>query len=817
MKLRVACVVVGFLLSVLSTVAQTTASSTASAQVPPPLIQLSNVAADERGNTLSGVVSITFSLYTGQQGGEPLWTETQNNIQLDATGHYSVQLGVTKPAGVPTALFVTGAARWLGVRIEEQAEQPRVLLLSVPYALKAGDAATIGGLPPSAFLLAAPGTAPADSTPTTTSAAEPSAPPPAGTVTGSGTIDFIPLWTSSSNIGNSVLFQSGTGSTAKIGINTNTPDATLDVKGGTNLEGLLTLPATGTATASTGRTSQAQNFVASSYNSGTAAAVNQTFQWRAEPLGNDTATPSGALSLLFSSGTASPAETGLKLSNKGLFTFATGQTFPNTGTLTGVTTGTGSGLTGGGTKGTLNLALKTCAANQVLQFVSGAWTCSNAGTGTITGVTAGTDLTGGGTSGSVTLSLDTTKVPQLGTANTFTANQSVTGNVTVSGSLGVGIAASPFVLRVGTFNNGLRVEGPPTGGAGMVAASFGGNGDFAIDAPGITAGRFVVKDTTGNVGIGIAKPANQLDVYAQSYVNAINAVGFNAPSGSDLTGGGAIAAQGGANDPVGGARGGPGVYAVGGADLTGSSEGGAGVEGYGGSSSSYGGYGVVGAGGRDNAGGYFQGGSGTQETGDGVDVFPGSGYAGDFFGDVNINGTVYTGAKDFKIDHPLDPANKYLFHASVESSEMMNIYTGNITTDSQGQATVQLPEWFEVLNTDFRYQLTVIGQFAQAIIGRQDRKQQLRDQDERAQRRSVLAGHRRAAGCLCQSAPAGGGGGKGSPAARLLYPSRVLRRAAREADRMGAPSANDEEDAGNESPAVGRSPATYRTAQIGLG
>ncbi len=331
MKLRVACVVVGFLLSVLSTVAQTTASSTASAQVPPPLIQLSNVAADERGNTLSGVVSITFSLYTGQQGGEPLWTETQNNIQLDATGHYSVQLGVTKPAGVPTALFVTGAARWLGVRIEEQAEQPRVLLLSVPYALKAGDAATIGGLPPSAFLLAAPGTAPADSTPTTTSAAEPSAPPPAGTVTGSGTIDFIPLWTSSSNIGNSVLFQSGTGSTAKIGINTNTPDATLDVKGGTNLEGLLTLPATGTATASTGRTSQAQNFVASSYNSGTAAAVNQTFQWRAEPLGNDTATPSGALSLLFSSGTASPAETGLKLSNKGLFTFATGQTFPEYG------------------------------------------------------------------------------------------------------------------------------------------------------------------------------------------------------------------------------------------------------------------------------------------------------------------------------------------------------------------------------------------------------------------------------------------------------------------------------------------------------
>jgi hypothetical protein len=70
-------------------------------------------------------------------------------------------------------------------------------------------------------------------------------------------------------------------------------------------------------------------------------------------------------------------------------------------------------------------------------------------------------------------------------------------------------------------------------------------------------------------------------------------------------------------------------------------------------------------------------------------------------------------------DLRLDPANKYLVHAAVESSEMMNIHTGNVTTGSQGQATVQLPEWFEALNADFRYQLTVIGQFAQAIVARE--------------------------------------------------------------------------------------------------
>ena len=102
--------------------------------------------------------------------------------------------------------------------------------------------------------------------------------------------------------------------------------------------------------------------------------------------------------------------------------------------------------------------------------------------------------------------------------------------------------------------------------------------------------------------------------------------------------------------------------------------------------------------------------------GDGVDGYAGSGYAGNFTGDVLVSGTLSATTKHFKIDHPLDPANKYLVHASVESSEMKNIYDGNVTTDGDGHATVQLPDWFQALNTEFRYQLTVIGQFAQAIV-----------------------------------------------------------------------------------------------------
>ena len=92
-------------------------------------------------------------------------------------------------------------------------------------------------------------------------------------------------------------------------------------------------------------------------------------------------------------------------------------------------------------------------------------------------------------------------------------------------------------------------------------------------------------------------------------------------------------------------------------------------------------------------------------------------FAGYFHGDVYVTGDLsVSGTKDFKIDDPLDPANKYLIHSCVESPDRMNIYNGNITTDASGSAMVELPGYFEVLNIDYRYQLTIIGQFAQAMV-----------------------------------------------------------------------------------------------------
>ncbi|MGC1650032.1 MAG: hypothetical protein WA741_29765 [Candidatus Sulfotelmatobacter sp.] len=154
MKFRACCITVS-LLSVLScaTLAQTASpnSSLATTQVP-RLIRFSGVALDETRNPITGVLGITFSLYQEQQGGSPLWEETQN-IQADANGHYTALLGSVSAEGMPLELFSSGEAQWLAVQIQGQPERARVLLVSVPYALKAHEAETLSGRSISDFVL----------------------------------------------------------------------------------------------------------------------------------------------------------------------------------------------------------------------------------------------------------------------------------------------------------------------------------------------------------------------------------------------------------------------------------------------------------------------------------------------------------------------------------------------------------------------------------------------------------------------------------------------------------------------------------------
>jgi hypothetical protein len=151
---------------------------------------------------LTGAKGAIFSIYRDQQDGAPLWSEVQN-IQADAKGGYSIMLGATRNEGLPTNLFNTAEPRWLEVETNG-IKEPRVQLGSVPYAMVAADAQTLGGLPPSAYLHT-------DLYPTNTSTTPNVAPPLIGFKPNaiSGSPGYLSIFTTGSDLGNSALYQNG--------------------------------------------------------------------------------------------------------------------------------------------------------------------------------------------------------------------------------------------------------------------------------------------------------------------------------------------------------------------------------------------------------------------------------------------------------------------------------------------------------------------------------------------------------------------------------------------------------------------------------
>jgi len=285
-------------------------------------------------------------------------------------------------------------------------------------------------------------------------------------------------------------------------------------------------------------------------------------------------------------------------------------------------------------------------------------------------------------------------------------NQTLMGSGTSASPLGVAVPLSlrgsvsigaliPSVVQVtNTEPGGLAISGRGGSLSTGVGADNGGVGVEGIGGSGLSNGTF------GGVGV--------------------SALGGN----SNGTGGAGLQAIGGGSGGDLTSKGGPGVRALGGTSTNGA--GAPGVIGTGGFGAAVTGTGVIGQGGDSETG----------VGGDGIQGFAGRGHApgfegaaGSFFGDVvvtnnlGVQGDITAhgnltafGVKQFKIDHPLDPENRYLYHAAIESSEVLNIYSGNVVTNQNGEAVVLLPDWFEAINRDFRYQLTVVGTFAQAIV-----------------------------------------------------------------------------------------------------
>ena len=714
------------------------AAAAASSSPVPRLVRFAGVARDTENRPLTGITGITFLLYKDQEGGAPLWMETQN-VQPEASGRYSVQLGATKPDGLPTDVFTSGEARWLAVQISGQSEQARVLLLSVPYALKAADAETFGGLPPSAFVKVASNTSAGanfrDSRRgNTTSAAAEGAPNQQGKL-GPQTkgLDYVAKFiTAGGALGNSLIFDNGT----NVGVGKNTPAFPLDVNGIVNAAS-YNLAGQAFAFGSSANSNAYLGFSGNSAITGqnnTGTGVGALFSTNTGAQN----TANGAYALYFNTtGTANTATGWLALNkNNGIQNTATGvqamenNVSGNNNTADGVfslfenTTGTANTAVGSSTLSqNIGGSYNTATGNTALELnTTGSFNTAvgnlalynnvAGSSNTALGVGAGPDskstnlsnstaiganavvsennalILGGTGVNAVDVGIGTATPRSILEADVAGAGGKLGPAITLTNTAGGTLSGAsvdfntytPFTT--GTYNPSSRIEAVDQG-------NYSDSILFETNTPGVANNKLqtdMIITSTGKVGIGTTPTAvPQLEVVAQAGVSNV-----------------AIVAQGYGQD------GGDGIDATG---ATGQN-GGNGISGYGG----------VGEGGEiyvGGDGGSFVGGNSNENAGYGVFAEGGTGpntLAAYFDGNVNVTGAITAGTKDFKIDHPLDPANKYLYHASVESSEMMNIYTGNVTTDSQGNAAVQLPAWFEVLNTDFRYQLTAIGQFARAIV-----------------------------------------------------------------------------------------------------